>query len=72
MIAPLRIVRRSREDFLLLTEPELGETVRAELVRMRFAAKVEIEPEAHESWLVLGGKERWDLLYTHCCCWWWA
>jgi len=60
VIAPLRIVRRSRDDFLLLTEPELGETVRAELVRMRVAAKVEVEPEAHESWLVLGGGEVLD------------
>jgi folate-binding protein YgfZ len=60
VIAPLRIIRRGRDDFLLLTEPELGETVRTELVRMRFAAKVEIEPEAHESWLVLGGEEVLD------------
>jgi folate-binding protein YgfZ len=60
VIAPLRIVRRGRDDFLLLTEPELGETVRKELVRMRFAAKVEIEPETHESWLVLGGEEVLD------------
>jgi folate-binding protein YgfZ len=27
---------------------------------MRFAAKAEIEPEAHESWLVLGGEEVLD------------
>jgi folate-binding protein YgfZ len=60
VIAPLRIIRRGQDDFLLLTEPELGETVLAELVRMRFAAKVEIEPEAHESWLVLGGEEVLD------------
>jgi tRNA-modifying protein YgfZ len=60
VIAPLRIVRRGRDDFLLLTEPELGETVRAELVRMRFAAKIEIELEEHESWLVLGGEEVLD------------
>ena len=60
MIAPLRIIRRAADDFLLLTEPELGETVRAELVRMRFAAKAEIEPEEHESWLVLGGDEVLD------------
>ena len=60
VIAPLRIIRRDRDDFLLLTEPELGETVRAELVRMRFAAKVEVEPEAHVSWLVLGGEEVLD------------
>jgi folate-binding protein YgfZ len=57
VIAPLRIRRRAADDFLLLTEPELGETVREELVRMRFAAKAEIEPEEHESWLVLGGDE---------------
>jgi folate-binding protein YgfZ len=60
VIAPLRIIRRGQDDFLLLTEPELGETVRGELVRMRFAAKVEVEPEAHESWLVLGGEEVLD------------
>src|SRR5439155_14602880 len=60
VIAPLRILRRAEEDFLLLTEPELGETVRTELVRMRFAAKTEIEPEEHEAWLVLGGDEVLD------------
>jgi folate-binding protein YgfZ len=60
VIAPLRIIRRAADDFLVLTEPELGETVRSELVRMRFAAKVEVEPEAHESWLVLGGDEVLD------------
>jgi folate-binding protein YgfZ len=60
VIAPLRVLRRADDDFLLLTEPELGERVRAELVRMRFAAKAEIEPEEHESWLVLGGEEVLD------------
>jgi folate-binding protein YgfZ len=60
VIAPLRVIRRAGDDFLLLTEPELGETARAELVRMRFAAKAEIEPEEHESWLVLGGEEILD------------
>jgi tRNA-modifying protein YgfZ len=60
VIAPLRIVRRAEDDFLVLTEPELGETVRGELVRMRFAAKAEIEAEEHESWLVLGGEEVLD------------
>jgi folate-binding protein YgfZ len=60
VIAPLRVLRRAGDDFLLLTEPELGERVRAELVRMRFAAKAEIEPEQHESWLVLGGEELLD------------
>ena len=60
VIAPLRVIRRAADDFLLLTEPELGETTRAELVRMRFAAKAEIEAEEHESWLVLGGEEVLD------------
>jgi folate-binding protein YgfZ len=60
VIAPLRIVRRAADDFLLLMEPELGERVRTELVRMRFAAKAEIEPEKHEAWLVLGGEEVLD------------
>ena len=31
VIAPLVVLRRGHEDFLLLTEPELGERVRAEL-----------------------------------------
>ena len=57
IIAPLRIMRRADEDFLVLTEPELGETVRTQLLRTRFAAKAEIEAEQHESWLVLGGGE---------------
>ena len=60
IIAPLRVVRRAPDDFLLLTEPELGDVVRTQLTRARFAAKVEIEPEQHESWLVLGGDEVLD------------
>jgi tRNA-modifying protein YgfZ len=60
IIAPLRVVRRAADDFLLLTEPELGEPVRSQLLRARFAAKAEIEPEQHESWLVLGGEEVLD------------
>jgi len=60
IIAPLRIVRRAPDDFLVLTEPELGDVVRAQLQRARFAAKVEIEPEQHESWLVVGGDEVLD------------
>ena len=39
-------------EALLLTEPELGETVRAHLTRMRFAAKCEIEHEEHSSTIV--------------------
>jgi folate-binding protein YgfZ len=54
LIAPLRIVRRAADDFLLLTEPELGERVRAELARMRFAAKCEIDRVESESFVVLG------------------
>jgi folate-binding protein YgfZ len=55
VIAPLRVWRRGGDDFLLLTEPELGETLRAQLLRARFAAKCEVEPEEHTSTLVLGG-----------------
>lgn len=60
IIAPLRVRRRDDDDFLLLTEPELGDRVAAELARMRFAAKCEIAAEQHESWLVLGGGEVLD------------
>jgi tRNA-modifying protein YgfZ len=60
IIAPLRVLRRAEDDFLLLTEPELGDRVAAELRRMRFAAKCEIGFEEHESWLVLGGDEVLD------------
>jgi folate-binding protein YgfZ len=60
IIAPLRVVRRAADDFLLLTEPELGERVAAELTRMRFAAKCEIRREEHESWIVIGGEETLD------------
>ncbi len=74
VIAPLRVLRRSADDFLLLTEPELGDRVRAELVRMRLAAKAEVEPEEHASTLVFGerpqgalpnadyGREAWEVL----------
>jgi tRNA-modifying protein YgfZ len=74
VIAPLRVLRRGDSDFLLLTEPELGDRVRAELVRMRFAAKAEIQPEVHTSTLVFGsrpqggienadyGREAWEVL----------
>ena len=54
LIAPLVVVRRTDDDFLLLTEPGLGETVGATLLRARFAAKVEIEPEEHTSVVVFG------------------
>jgi len=54
IIAPLLVLRRGVDDFLLLTEEGLGERVRATLVRSRFAAKCEIEPEAHAALVVLG------------------
>ena len=56
VIAPLVVWRRGDDDFLLLTEPELGETVRAHLTRMRIAARCEIELEDHASVIVLGGE----------------
>jgi tRNA-modifying protein YgfZ len=55
VIAPLVVWRRGDEDFLLLTEPELGEAVRAHLARMRLRARCEIEQEEHESVLLFGG-----------------
>jgi tRNA-modifying protein YgfZ len=54
VIAPLLVWRRGDDDFLLLTEPELGETVRAHLTRMRIATRCEIELEEHTSTVVLG------------------
>ena len=54
LIAPVRMWRRGPEDFLLLTEPGLGEAVRSTLLRSRFSAKCEIEPEKHTSVVVLG------------------
>jgi folate-binding protein YgfZ len=53
VIAPLVVLRRGADDFLLLTEPGLGETVRAAFLRARFAAKVEVEAEEHRSVVVL-------------------
>src|SRR5947199_6508213 len=57
VIAPLLVWRRGPDDVLLLTEPELGDVVRTQLTRMRFAAKCEIEPEQHTSTIVLGSVE---------------
>ncbi len=50
------VVRRADEDFLLITEAELGDVVRDHLVRFRFAARAEIEAEEHSSVLVLGAE----------------
>jgi folate-binding protein YgfZ len=57
VIATLRVWRRAEDDFLLLTEPELGDAVLNELRRMRFAAKCDVEPEEHSSTLVFGSDE---------------
>jgi folate-binding protein YgfZ len=55
VIAPLVLVRRGKDDFLVLTEPGLGEVVRSTLLRARFAARCEIELEEHTSVVVFGG-----------------
>ena len=55
VIAPLVVLRRGDDDFLLLTEPGLGEIVRAHLARMRLRARCEIEVEVHAAALVFGG-----------------
>ena len=57
VIAPLRVWRRGEHEFLLLTEPGLGDAVRATLLLARFAAKCEIEAEEHASTIVFGGEE---------------
>lgn len=57
VIAPMTVFRRSAEDYLLLTEAGLGETLRSALLRSRFAAKCEIELERHTSTLVFGEAE---------------
>jgi tRNA-modifying protein YgfZ len=54
LVAPMRVWRRGDEDFLLLTEPDLGEVLRAQLTRMRLRARCEIELEHHTSHVVLG------------------
>ena len=54
VIAPLVVVRRGVDDFLLLTEEGLGERVRSTLLRSRFAMKCEIESEVHSSSVVVG------------------
>jgi tRNA-modifying protein YgfZ len=57
VIAPLVVVKRADDDYLLLTEPGLGAVVRSTLLRARFAAKAEIEPEEHTSVVVFGDGE---------------
>jgi len=57
VIAPMTVLRRAADDFLLLTEPGLGERLRAGLMRMRFAAKCEITTEEHVSAVVFADSE---------------
>ena len=57
VVAPLVVLRRGPDDFLLLTEDGLGPPVRSVLLRSRFAAKCEIELEEHHSTVVLGGED---------------
>lgn len=64
VIAPLVVLRRADDDFLLLTEPGLGERLRAELLRFRLAAKAAIELEEHASTIVFGGDPA-DGIPTH-------
>ena len=48
VIAPLRVWRRGADDFLLLTEPDLGDPVRGScLLKMRVATRCEVEFEQH-------------------------
>jgi folate-binding protein YgfZ len=54
VVATMTVLRRGPDDFLLLTEPGLGEPLRDTLLRSRFAAKCSIELEEHRSLLVLG------------------
>ena len=49
----MTVYRRSADDFVLLTEAELAENLRAALARSRFAAKVEVDLEDHSSVLVV-------------------
>src|SRR5581483_11456088 len=57
VVAPALVWRRGEDDVLLLTEPELGETLRRELLRARFAARCEIALEQHSSTIVFGGAD---------------
>ncbi len=54
VIAPMTVYRRSADDYVLLTEAELADRVRSTLLRSRFAAKVDIGTEEHQSVLVVG------------------
>jgi folate-binding protein YgfZ len=63
VIAPVVVWRRASDDFLLLTEPELGDVVLRHLTRMRLRSDVEIALEEHTSHVVFGGIDgvpTWD------------
>ena len=53
IVAPLRVYREGPEDFLLITDRALAETVAAQLTRARFAAKCKIEPRPYRGYLSL-------------------
>ncbi len=57
VVAPLVVIRRGVDDFLLLTDQALGERVRTTLLRSRLRAQCEIELEEHSSIVVLGETE---------------
>lgn len=54
IVAPLVVWRRGEDDFLLLTEPGLGEVVCATLLRGRLRSRCEIGLDEHRSTVVLG------------------
>jgi folate-binding protein YgfZ len=54
VVATMRVWRRGANDFLLLTEPGLGDLVCRSLVRMRIASKCDVDQEQHVSTLVFG------------------
>jgi tRNA-modifying protein YgfZ len=54
IVAPLRAVRDGPEDFLLITEAGLAETIAATLLRARFAARCEIQVRPYHGYLRLG------------------
>src|SRR5262249_14785372 len=55
LIAPRVVWRPGPEEFLLLTEPELGDTVCNVLLRARLRSDCDIELEQHTSSIVFGG-----------------
>jgi tRNA-modifying protein YgfZ len=57
IVAPLRVVRESADEFLLITEAELAEPVAAALLRARFAAKCGIGVRPYRGFLRVGPGE---------------